>query len=317
MSPVRWISRSSTQARLDVLLRRRGAQRVMQVAQPLEHPRLAAAVGDVGERREPRVALARHRPRAPAARTRTAPCDPGSSSARTADRGCWPRPGTSRTARSSASRMKSVSASVRPGTFSSSLPHARQPLERRPASARCRAAPRTRPTSGSATAPRRARRAAPARARGASARRAPPAASSASRPRARRTSMRLTFSSLVSSGSAAQRQRQEGVGRDLAVEHRVPQRDPRAAPRQLVVDGRQVRRQPRAGWRGRDGSRRRRCRRRWAGRTRRAARAPPAPRRARAFSCTGTSLTSAAPPTATLIRWFHVRPRARDTDRAA
>ena len=56
MSPVRWISRSSSRLGADVLFRRCGAQRVVQVAEPLEHPCFAAAILHVAKAGEERVA---------------------------------------------------------------------------------------------------------------------------------------------------------------------------------------------------------------------------------------------------------------------
>ena len=57
MSPVFWISHSSSRLGVTYFADALRAQRVVQVVQSLEHPRLAAAIVHVGERREPALAL--------------------------------------------------------------------------------------------------------------------------------------------------------------------------------------------------------------------------------------------------------------------
>ena len=118
-------------------------------------------------------------------------------------RGSAASAGTPRTASSSASGCSPVSASVRPGhRLGRAATRARATPGSR-ASAPCRAARRTRPTSGSASRPRRDPSAAPARAAASTRSRSAAGEESPVSSAARSDSIRCTFSSSCSRGSAA------------------------------------------------------------------------------------------------------------------
>ena len=128
MSPVCWISRSISSARRHEPDRVRGSQRMVEVLQRFEHPRLAAAVLEGAEARRRRARVRRGRPRAPASRTRTAPCDPGSRSARAA------RPGSSasRAPRGRPARTPSRSRPARPASGPAPAPRGATPARATP-----------------------------------------------------------------------------------------------------------------------------------------------------------------------------------------